>query len=74
MTDKSPVEVVQATGERVRKTAGTILDALPTVQVGAGDPPGLSRDPVSVEGAARPERISAPPAGLPRRRVQRTSR
>ena len=28
--DKSPAEVVQATGERVRKTAGAILDALPT--------------------------------------------
>lgn len=32
--DKDPAEVVQATGERVRKTAGAILDALDTVQVG----------------------------------------
>lgn len=61
---KTPVEVVQVTGERVRKTAAAILDALPTVQVGGGDPPGLSRQstvadrtggrrPVSVE----PERV-----------------
>ena len=34
--DKDPAEVVQATGERVRKTAGAILDALDTVQVGTG--------------------------------------
>ncbi|GAB3129115.1 hypothetical protein GCM10027056_30560 [Glaciibacter psychrotolerans] len=36
-------DVVQATGERVRRTAVTILDQLPTAQIGAGDPPGLSR-------------------------------
>ncbi|XPP25616.1 MAG: ArdC-like ssDNA-binding domain-containing protein [Leucobacter sp.] len=42
--EKSPVEVVQATGERVRKTAATILDQLSTVQIGNGDPPGLTRD------------------------------
>jgi hypothetical protein len=42
--DKDPAEVVQATGERVRKTAGAILDALDTVQVGTGDPPGLARE------------------------------
>lgn len=42
--DSSPVEVVQATGERVRKTATEILDHLDTVQIGAGDPPGLVRD------------------------------
>jgi hypothetical protein len=42
--DTEPVEVVQATGERVRRTAGSILDALPTAQVGAGDPPGLTRE------------------------------
>lgn len=41
---KTPVEVVQATGERVRKTAATILDGLDTVQIGNGDPPGLTRD------------------------------
>jgi hypothetical protein len=48
--DKSPVEVVQETGEKVRRTAGAILDALPTAQVGGGDPPGLTRD---IPGAGR---------------------
>lgn len=41
--DSTPVEVVQATGERVRKTALGILDQLDTAQVGGGDPPGLTR-------------------------------
>lgn len=41
---KEPVEVVQATGERVRKTAAGILDQLGTAQVPDGTPPGLSRD------------------------------
>jgi len=41
---KSPAEVVQATGERVRAAAVAILDALPTAQLGKGDPPGLTRD------------------------------
>ena len=38
---KEPVEVVKATGERVRKTALRILDQLDTVQVADGTPPGL---------------------------------
>lgn len=42
--DISPAEVVRATGERVRKAAGAILDALPTVQLGTGDPHGLVRE------------------------------
>lgn len=41
---RSAVEVVEATGERVRATAVKILDALPTVQIGGGDPPGLTRE------------------------------
>ncbi|WP_075889524.1 ArdC-like ssDNA-binding domain-containing protein [Actinomyces provencensis] len=41
---KEPVEVVKATGERVRKTARAILDQLDTAQVGDGTPPGLDRD------------------------------
>ncbi|MCW4353450.1 ImmA/IrrE family metallo-endopeptidase [Hoyosella sp. YIM 151337] len=41
---KEPVEVVKATGERVRKTALAILDQLDTAQVGDGTPPGLDRD------------------------------
>jgi len=41
---QEPVQVVQATGERVRKTALAILDQLDTLQVGDGTPPGLDRD------------------------------
>lgn len=51
--DKSPVEVVQETGERVCKVAGSILDALPTMQAGTGDPPGLTRDAHAQERPAR---------------------
>ena len=40
---RSPVEVVQATAERVRATAVLVLDNLDTAQVGVGDPPGLER-------------------------------
>ncbi|MBT2483112.1 MULTISPECIES: ImmA/IrrE family metallo-endopeptidase [unclassified Microbacterium] len=40
---KEPVEVVKATGERVRKTTLAILDQLDTVQVADGTPPGLDR-------------------------------
>lgn len=42
---KNPVEVVQAAGERIRKTAIDILDQLDTIQVPDGTPPGLDRDP-----------------------------
>jgi len=45
---KTPVEVVQSTAERVRSAALTILDRLPTVQVGDGTPPGLDRGPLAV--------------------------
>jgi hypothetical protein len=41
---QEPAQVVQATGERVRKTALAILDQLDTLQVGDGTPPGLERD------------------------------
>lgn len=40
---KTAVEVVQSTGERVRRAAVAILDQLPTTQSRAGDPPGLDR-------------------------------
>jgi len=40
---KTPVEVVQATGARVRTAAVAILASLPTMQAGSGDPPGLTR-------------------------------
>jgi hypothetical protein len=58
----TPVEVVQATAERVRTTAIGILDKLETPQVGDGNPPGLDREALahkptlrSVETVARPE-------------------
>ncbi|WP_251449802.1 ArdC-like ssDNA-binding domain-containing protein [Microbacterium sp. Marseille-Q6648] len=41
---KTPVEVVQTAGERVRTATVTILKGLPTVQIGSGDPPGLTRE------------------------------
>jgi|SRR5690625_511412 len=40
---KEPVEIVQATGERVRKTAAEILDQLDTAQVADGTARGLER-------------------------------
>jgi len=42
--NSSPVEVVQGTGERVRKAATQILDHLDTAQIGGGGPPGLVRE------------------------------
>jgi len=45
---KSITEVVQQTGERVRRVAVSILNQLSTVQVDGGDPPNLVRsNPVS---------------------------
>ena len=55
---KSPVEVVAGTADRVRATANAILDDLDTIQVGNGDPPGLTRD----YGTPEPPR---PTVGLP---------
>tara|TARA_R100001015_G_C4505133_1_gene78493 strand:- start:150 stop:644 length:495 start_codon:yes stop_codon:yes gene_type:complete len=53
---QEPVQVVQSTGERVRKTALAILDQLDTLQVGDGTPPGLERDTPS----PRTSRTTAP--------------
>ncbi len=50
---KSPVEVVQATGQRVRATAVAILDVLPLAPDGGGDPPGLTREALSQSAPAR---------------------
>lgn len=41
---KNPVEVVQAAGERIRKTAIDILDGLDTLQIPDGTPSGLDRE------------------------------
>ncbi|MGP5054428.1 ArdC-like ssDNA-binding domain-containing protein [Brachybacterium paraconglomeratum] len=73
---KEPVEIVQATGERVRKTAAGILDQLDTIQVGDGTPPGLQKDPAARDSAkqtapakaAATQAISRPvsePVGVP---------
>ena len=50
---QEPVEVVKATGERVRKAALGILEQLDTVQVGDGTPPGLERDTPTLERTTR---------------------
>lgn len=50
--NKTPVEVVQATADRVRATSLRILDNLPTAKVGDGTPPGLERDSVGAHRAA----------------------
>ena len=56
-------QVVQATGERVRKTALAILDQLDTLQVGDGTPPGLERDtPARASTAAKLAASPAPSA------------
>lgn len=61
---KTPVEVVMETATRVRKAAVAILDRLDTVQVGNGEPPGLStaikKDQAAVVAPERvPERSGA---------------
>lgn len=55
---KTPVEVVQATAERVRRTAVSILDQLETPQVGDGDPPGLDRTALATQRVAA--KVEAP--------------
>jgi hypothetical protein len=40
---KTPTEVVQSTGERVRAAAKNVLENIHTQQVGDGDPPGFIR-------------------------------
>ncbi len=62
--DTEPADVVRKTGERVRRTAVAILDALPTQQVGDGDPPGLARTPAS--GPAAPPPTPVRPGGQER--------
>ncbi len=56
VSGKTPVEVIQATGVRVRTTAVKILDSLDTIQTGQGSPPGLDL-------ALRTEPVLTPSAG-----------
>ena len=63
--DQEPVEVVKATGERVRQTALSVLEQLETPQVTDGTPPGLERDQLQRSGAVRqnPEQSGAAMTG-----------
>ena len=61
---KAPVEIVQSTGERVRKAAAGILDQLDTAQVPDGTPPGLTQS----LGKNGPDR-GAPDQQAPERRA-----
>lgn len=56
---QSPVEVVQATAERVRGAAVSILDQLGTAQVGDGNPPGLDREALANRRGVAPVRTAA---------------
>jgi hypothetical protein len=60
--DRTPAEVTQETGERVRRAAAAILDRLQTDQIGAGDPPawGIS-EPVRNFGATLTVAPDQPP-------------
>ena len=60
---KTPVEVVQATADRVRTTAVSILDQLETPQVGDGDPPGLDRTALAAKREA--PKVEAPTRSEP---------
>ncbi len=51
---KSPIEVVQATAERVRSASLGILDQLDTQKVGDGSPPGLDREALSHRAGTAP--------------------
>ncbi|TFC46741.1 MULTISPECIES: ArdC family protein [Cryobacterium] len=57
--DKTETEVIQETGERVRRVAVAILDRLSTVQIGAGDPPELGLpQPVRHSGVTGPDTLN----------------
>ena len=59
---KEPGEIVKATGERVRKTALSILERLDTAQVTDGAPPGLDRDAPQREETSRTQPTHEVPA------------
>lgn len=55
--DRTPVEVVRETGERVRKTALAILEQLPDAGIGDGYPPGLTPDTTERDSTGREQGI-----------------
>jgi hypothetical protein len=63
--DASPIEVIRATGERVRRTALAILDGLPDPTAGDGLPPGLERNVSTASSEVRSDRPHRPRAGSP---------
>lgn len=69
---KNPIQIVQATAERVRKVALEILDQLDTVQISDGTPPGLTRDDPERANAKQAERM--PPARPATRKPAQTAR
>lgn len=69
---KNPIQIVQATAERVRKVALEILDQLDTVQISDGTPPGLTRDDPERTAAKQAER--KPPARVAARKPAQTAR
>ena len=69
---KNPVEVVQATADRVRGAAVTVLDNLDTPQVGDGDPPGLDREAARA-GRVASRRDGRAPTGLEPSRPRRSA-
>jgi hypothetical protein len=54
VSGKTPVEVIQATAERVRGASLGILDRLDTQKVGDGSPPGLDREALSRRAGTAP--------------------
>ena len=59
---KEPLEVVQATAERVRSTAIAVLDRLDTHQLSDGTPPGLTRDSQVAPQMTASEHLGSGPA------------
>ncbi|WP_232827675.1 ArdC-like ssDNA-binding domain-containing protein [Jiangella endophytica] len=60
VADAEPLQVVRATGERVRRTALAILDQLPDPPTGDGLPPGLG----SPGSSATPQNNETPAGGV----------
>ena len=59
--DKTATEIVQQTGERVRRTAAEILGRLATPQLGTGSPPALDQEPPQRDAWFAPENAHSAP-------------